>query len=202
MSSFLHITQLREAHCPFSCKVINIHKLENTQKHTHSKYKLWCAVWGDSGVCHDRNKVCFKTHPWRGRPIQVCLCVAPRAIVWWSSSYGLLLLPAHLQPIPPALALSLSHTRTHTDAHTFSSHSCLAIYASANQYVQFWRNTASPWQPGLLSYGEPSCEPCSLVSVPTSSITLVILWLCIFLFIRLFLCFCNSVFLLSWCSCH
>lgn len=70
--------------------------------------------------------------------------------------------PIFPQPIPP----HLTHTYTHKRNLTFSSHSCLAVYASANQYVQFWRNTASPWKPGLLSYEEESCKPCSLVSVP------------------------------------
>lgn len=58
------------------------------------------------------------------------------------------------------------HTHTHTHV---SSHSCLAVDASANQYVQFWRNTALPWQPSLLSYREKNCKLYSLVFCPTSS---------------------------------
>lgn len=96
---------------------------------------------------------------------------ATQVFVWCvSSNQRSLSLSLSFPPPPPAPI----HTHTATHTH-ISSHSCLAVDASANQYVQFWRNTALPWQRSLLSYGEENCKLYSLVSVPPSPLSLVIL---------------------------
>ena len=163
----------------------------NIHPKTHSHTLVWCVIDNWSFAC------CHSSATWRRQPGSggtipwsyigvTCVCVCVCACVDSNVCHCLMIL------LQPTLSLSFlflyspsppTHTHTHTQTHTHT-HTHIQTHtfdASANQYVQFWRNTASPWQPGLLSYGGESCKAYSLVSVPPSPLCSVILWVfCIF----------------------
>lgn len=134
----------------------NQHLRQNTHLHTlreaTSRTRISSLMTATSGQ---------KLHLQTGMGKEACSNTSLCLVCLLQPTLSLPLLPLPLQPPPPP---------TH-----ISSHSCLAVDASANQYVQFWRNTALPWQRSLLSYGEENCKLYSLVSVPPSPLSLVIL---------------------------
>lgn len=145
LSAFLiHLCRLRHRRCVFMCQHVCISN--NADSHVDTQYEQAASFF-----------FFFK-----GKRVRT---TAVGTVLWWCT--GIFVIVWWFNPRPQALSSHLPRhiVPTHTHTH-ISSHSCLVVDASANQYVQFWRNTALPWQPSLLSYREENCKLYSLVLRP------------------------------------